>query len=554
MTGSEMMYDTDLGMAVIINETTIPDSDVFAALQAQHPEYATLTRWGSNLTSGGQRRGGITERDRYLTPNGIFDQFKIAQDAAESDDVVSGVLETTESLTFKSVSIECEDEKEEDVWNQIAKDIKLEDMFRQMWRETFIISQFYAGITWTSKNYSVKRKTEKGNRPKKSFGSLKVPSGVTIFDPLKIVPVGNIMFGQEKLAWIASRDEAEGVEKVLAGVNTSDLSVTNFISERYSPTRSEKKFLKELTGANMDNLFIMNGNNVFRHTSTRPDYMRLASVRMKAVFELLDLKNQLRQMDRSFLLGANNFIILVKKGSDAMPAKQHEVTALAGQIQSTSRVPVIVGDHRIEIEIITPPMENVLKPERYNGVDARIAARLYQILMTGNFSAGAKGDDSIKLVRVIAAGMEARRAAIAETVMTNVIKPIWEKNPGLTSEPSIMFNPQRIALDFDPNYANLLLDLRSGGDLSRQSLLSEFDFDQSAEARKRSREKELYDDIFEPTGLAAAKQEMQMQQKVAGRVQGGNSNGGGSNRQSARTGPPRGEGKPEGQSKDKKTE
>jgi len=42
-------------------------------------------------------------------------------------------------------------------------------------------------------------------------------------------------------------------------------------------------------------------------------------------------------------------------------------------------------------------------------------------------------------------------------------------------------------------------DLRDRGDVSRESVLDEMEFDQDAEALKRKREKEKYDKIFTPT-------------------------------------------------------
>lgn len=43
---------------------------------------------------------------------------------------------------------------------------------------------------------------------------------------------------------------------------------------------------------------------------------------MKSIFELLDLKQQLRQMDRAHLIGGSNFIVLMTMGDkDHYPAR-----------------------------------------------------------------------------------------------------------------------------------------------------------------------------------------------------------------------------------------
>jgi hypothetical protein len=80
--------------------------------------------------------------------------------------------------------------------------------------------------------------------------------------------------------------------------------------------------------------------------------------------------------------------------------------------------------------------------------------------------------------------------------MRKVIMPTFDLNDAFTERPDLMFYPKRIALDFDPALATYLLDLRDRGDLSRDSVLSEIDYDEASEAAKRQAEKEKYDEIF----------------------------------------------------------
>jgi uncharacterized membrane protein YgcG len=553
MSGSEIMVDPDLG-TVVLNDTDVSTDDVFSALSVQHPELAALTRWGQQVT-GAARQGGLFERDRFVTPDKIFEQFHVAFDAAQTDDVVSGILETTEALAFNKARIDCEDRDEEDFWNQVAEDLNLEERLREIWRELFIVSQCYVGVLWDRKSYRVRGKTTDGNKKRKEFKNMRVPAAMTILDPLKVVPVGNFLFGQERLVYVVDKVEGAAIDSVLAGRNTSDLAVSQLIDSRYEPDRTEASLITNYSGADTSNMFWLNPNRVFRITATRPDYMRFAEVRMKSVFELLDLKHQLRQMDRAHLIGGTNFIVLVKKGSDTMPAKQSEVNALAGQVRGAARVPVIVGDHRIEVEIITPKTDQTLEPTRYNGIDARITARLYQMFMTGNFAAGAKGDDSLKLARVVAKGMESRRQNIGRSLEDEIFTRAFKLNEKkLAERPVLNYIPRRISLEFDPNMTNFMLDLRDRGDVSRETLLGEVDINQEDEARKREREEEDgYDDIFKPTVVPFSGQpngggedESEGNNSPTGtpqgdgRAGGGSSGGGGTNRRSGESGPGRG--------------
>lgn len=522
---------------VILNETDVPNDDIMTALRTQNPEIAALMRWSQTIQSE-SRRGGIFERDMYTDPKNIFDEFRVAANAAENDDVVAGVVGATEALAFNKMSLECEDEDEENIWNQIAADMDFDSRLREMWRELFVVSQFYIAILWGKKDYKVEGRTPKGTRRKKEYKGLNVPVGLTLLDPLKVIPVGNMMFNQERLVYIAEELEAENFDKVLAGEETDDLIVSSLIEGRYQPGDLEKQKLKAITGANLDHLYYLKPENVFRHTETRPQYERFAKVRIRSVFELLDMKRQLRQMDRSFLLAGTNFIVLVTKGTDDRPATGKEIAQLATQVKMSARVPIIVGDHRINVEIITPKLDATLEPNRHNLIDSRITSRLYHILASGNYSSGMKGDDSIKISKVIARGMESRRHMMRRIIEAKIFKPTFEKNDSFkSSAPKLRFHPKRITLDFDSNIATYLQDLRDRGDISRDTMLEELDISQEQEALKRVREKENgFDDVFVPSFVpfsGTAPDEVnkgeQMQPGAAGRRRGGNKNGGGAN-------------------------
>ena len=513
------------GSVEILNETDVDTSAVMAALGGKlEAEIASITRWHADVRR--RRDGGLFDRDKYLNPEGIFEQFKVARKAAAEDDIVSGVIEATEALAFAKMSIECENEEEEDFWNQLAAELDVDSRLREQWRELVTLSQFYCAVWWKTKEYKVRGRTAGGNKKRKVFNRLAVPAGVTLLDPLKIVPVGNMWFNREQLAYIADFGETDIIDRVIRG-EAQDPMFKQLIVGPYTPTSSERQEFGEL-GIAADNLYLLNSENVFRHTETRSQYERFAKVRMMAVSELLDLKHQLRAMERAHLIGGTNFIVLIRRGTDQLPASPGEVQQLRTQVRTLSRLPVLVGDHRLSVDIVTPATDKTLDPARHNGIDARIAARLYQMFMTGNFSAGARGDDSIKLARVVARGLESRRHMMRRTWERRILLPTFERNPELTSLPKLRFHPKRVALDLDPAYVNFILDLRDRGDLSRETILEEADFSQSTEARRRQLEKDRYDDIFETVVPGApAPTSTPSDSRRAGRRGGGTKNGGG---------------------------
>jgi hypothetical protein len=498
------MVDAETGGAVpvLYNDSEVATKSVYEALRGPHPEVAEMVKWSMTThgDTGRGRMGSLFQRDRYITPDRLFDQFRVAYDAAESDDVVSGILDSTEALAFNRISFSAEDEDEEDIWNQILFDLDLETRLREMWRELFICSQFYAVTWWGTKSYKVRGKTPKGVARKKTFDNLAVPLGVTILDPTKVTPVGNLMFNQDQLAYVADRTEVDMLDAAVMNDPEADPVSRQIIMGKYAPTDMERRNLNKL-GINADWLYILNPVNVWRHTLTRSQYERFAKVRMKSVFELLDLKQQLRQMDRAHLIGGTNFIVLIKKGTDNIPAKPEEISQLRGQVTTVSRVPILVGDHRLSVEIVTPKMDLTLNQDKYAAVNSPISTRLYTMFMIHGGSGQPRSDDSVKLAKVIARGLESRRQSLGRTLQRRLVNPTVSANPGLTSIPSLRFHPNRIELDFDPATQTFIQDARDRGDLSRDTFLNELDFDQETEALNRMREARDFDHIFVPTNV-----------------------------------------------------
>lgn len=511
------------------SDVEVSDNDLRSAF-ASSPELRVLEPWIQSIASSNRRarRGGLFERDKYAGAKGVFEQFKVAREAAENDDIVSNILETTEALVLNKVRIECADDDEEDIWNQISKNMNLDARFREMWRELFTYSQYYVTMMWDEKTFKIDGQGPQ--RARRKTYTLKVPSAVSLLDPMKVIPVGDFLFGKDKLVYVANRAESTSIDDVIAGANTSDQVVRNLLTGKYSPSQEERNKISEIigTGVDLSHLYVLNPQLVWRHTATHPSYARFAPVRMKSVFELLDLKHQLREMDRTRLLGSTNFIILVRKGSKEKPATPGELASLNVSVRTVAQTPLIVGDHRLSIDMITPDMDATLDPARYNTIDSRIAARLYQIFHLGNFSAGTGKDDSLKLIRVVARGLESRRQMIKENLERNLLHPIFEQNKSLKCRPSIQFTPRSIALDFDANFLQIMMDLYFDGSISRDTILGVVDLRQEDEFFRREIEAEKYDKVMTPRDTPPGRK--------AGLL-GGNNNGGGLNPNSVKPNP-----------------
>jgi hypothetical protein len=483
--GNANTVEEELGVGVEVwNQTQVPTADVLRAMPANwRPLMDSLGRWAMDTRRRG-RAGNLFDRDKFVTPETVVGQMKLAYDAVESDDIVSNVLETTEALAFSKVDFFAEDPDEQDVYNQVAEDIDLDSRLREMWRELFAVSQFYCAIWWQTKTFKVSGK----NRKKQV--TIRCPKALSLLDPLKIVPVGMPLFNRERLAWVADRNEAESF-----GNARDDEILSRLILGPYTPTEQDKRQLQDAGFDQLDHLFELNPANVFRHTATRPQYQTFASVRMKSTFELLDQKQQLRSMDRAHLIGGTNFIVLVTQGSDQWPLKPEEFAHLNAAVRTVAQTPVLVGDHRLNVQIVTPQIDNTLKSERYDTVDVRLAQRLFQMFVRS--AGGDKSDKSEGLAKVVAAGMESRRKMLRRTLEAAVLRPMFEANDNLSTEPVMQFHPKSIALDFDANLATFMLSLREAREISRHTILSQFELSEAFEALMLEREKELYDDTFQ---------------------------------------------------------
>lgn len=446
--------------------------------------YRALAEWAEEPQSRTRRPSGIMNRDRFVTPTKVYEQMGMAYDASD-DDIVSQFLDTSEAIAFQKVSFDSDDEDQANIWNQMGKELNLDEFVRQAWRELSLVSQYYGVRNFARRTYRVKGKRDQ--REARKEYSLIAPQNLGFLDPTRVVPVSVDPFGNTQLAWLATDADKNLYKEVTEGPQNDDL-VAQLFAGPYQASKAEaKEFQKE--GIDVDNLMLLNPLMVWRHTLTKSTYERWARLRMKSIFPLLDLKHQVREMDRAFLLGGINFIVLVTRGTDALPAKTADVSETAQLVRTQAKSPIIVSDHRISIEIITPDLDNVLNEDKWGVLDARIMLRLW-----GGFGVdqGSNSDTLLTMARVIARGFSSRRHMMKRDIEKNIIDMTQRFNEEFDAETKLNFSPRRIELDFDATLMSVFQDLRDRGDLSRETFLQEFDFSQATEARRRKAEDEKY--------------------------------------------------------------
>lgn len=514
----EVGTDIDGTSVRFLNYSDIPDTEVLGSVRQVAFQ---LSQWVMAGQSPGRRgrSGGMLNREEFIVPDNPMYQMHMARKAVAHDDIVGGTADVTEGLIFQGVTWEGEDADTCDVFNQISTDIDLDAFLRAAYRELFTTGQVVATGWWERKTYKVRGRNpsptrplppapdpvtgivpkpdppKKGPKRKKEF-AVYAPTQLTILDSLRVIPVGNRLWGGDQLAWHGTQQEIEIWDSGLDSPSAGDPSMDQLIIGKYTPDPIEATELSGL-GIDPNRLLLLNPMRVWRHTLSRPSYAKWADVRLRSVFPLLDLKAQLREADRVTLVGAANYILLVRKGLKDEPAHQSELENLRRNFDVLAKLPVIISDHRLEIEIITPKQDYTLIREKYDVLDHRILSRVLGALTVAG--SGQRNESTVTIARMVARLLESRRHMLKRSLERNFARRIMDANPdaGFEEEPNLAFTPRRVQLDADQEISQLILALRQQKEISRESILEYVGFDQSVEANRRIVEAQMYDDIFE---------------------------------------------------------
>lgn len=453
-----------------------------------------LASW-VNTTRGGASRPSLFNRAAYVAPDNPYALMATAKNAVENDDIVSGTCDVTEGLMLQGLKWESEEPDDADVFNQISRDLNLDDFARTWHREDFTYSQAVIALWWDRKSYTVRGKTESGKKKKRTV-SIYCPVAATFLDPQKVVPLQPGPFGQDRLAWHATTEEFAAAQVPVG----QDPVLSNFTTGPVTVSKSEASYLQAI-GIDPKRLLGLNPEMVFRLTRTKSTYERWPSVRLKSTFPLLDLKHQLMEADRVNLVGSANYLLLVRQGSKEEPALQSEIDNLNENFKVVAKLPVIIGDHRLQIDIITPDQDNVLQQSKYDTIDSRILSRVMGALTVS--AGGQRNENSLTVARGIARQLENRRHMFKRALEERIARRVVEHpaNAGaFKSEPNLTFTPRNVQLDSDSELVRAILTLRTQKELSRESVLEYFGFDQSVEAQRREHEEDSgLDDIFQTT-------------------------------------------------------
>jgi hypothetical protein len=499
--GAEEMPDR----VIIDNRTPLPDQDIQEAVRDMFVENASLAGVERSTFQTYAAEGSMLARRRYQTPANVIDEIKLARSLAERDDDVAAVLGETIAIAFgEGFEHQGDDEATVELFTEMAKAkyMNLSHALQEMYRELLISSQVNTAILFTREtiNYTLQGSDR---RLSKSVAAPLI--GVLHAENIRVI--GNDMFGTGQLAYYPEQDRLRRwLEKyfnprtepaVKAQMGREDRVSANMFTGKVPQGLIEAESSNWGERWSADNLYFLNPKMVHRSTFPKGQW-KYPRPLLTRDFSLLEAKRLLNIMDYALLQGGSNFIVVAKKGSDKRPAQKEEIENLQNVVRTASKTGVIVGDHRLEFEVITPKMEALLAPEKRRLLGRKIVQGMLRIPEAAQEQPARSSTANPELeskARVITSDRKILKAHAEDYIYDE----IENRNPNVFKKgtPCIAF--PKIILQGTQFFTDYMLKLRDRGDIPRKWAVefAGFDFDAAVDQRKREIESGA-DEVLKP--------------------------------------------------------
>jgi len=478
--------------AIIFNETGLPGEAIEDAARTYFVEQASVGGIGRAPSTFGvysANQGSMLARTEYQTPTNVIEEIKLARELAERDDDVGAVVQSMIALAFgEGMENFHEDERTVSIFNSVAGEMNLDRVLRDLYREWLIAYQVttVSLFTRTAIEYTM-------------AGSTRQRSDLISWPRVGVLPAENIrvldndMFGTGTLAYVpdderlrewldeyfnpdttpARKAEMGRKDRVAANIFTGAVDV-----DPLSITSDADLILTH------GRVYTLNPRMVHRVTGSKGAW-KYPRPLLTRNFALLEAKRLLNLMDFALLQGGANFIVVAKKGSDQRPAHPTELNNLKEVVRRASRTGVIVGDHRLTFDVITPKLDELLNAEKRRLIGRKLARgllRLPELDDEGN-AEGTRLDAEF-IARVIADD----RLMLKRHIERTGYKETAKRNPSRIPRgaPKVWF--PRIILQGTQYFNDLVLKLRDRGDIPRQWAVEAGGFDFEAAVQQRQRE------------------------------------------------------------------
>jgi hypothetical protein len=482
---------------VIDNQTGLPDAEVRHAIQSYWVENAAL-QFGqpSSFQMYATNAGSMLAREPFKTPANVIEEIKLARQVADSDDDIKAALGQMIADAYgEGMENLHEDERSLALFNKISGHdiLNMDSLNRELMREWLITG----GVT-TLSLYERRRVSFRPSRDADNevTQQLAVPR-VGIIPAENIRVITNDVLNTGQLAYKVEQNGAleEWLREFFSDTTTparkaqmareEPIVAALFVGVHHVDWRDSDLF------ARGTELYLLNQRMVHRTTMERgaSPYPRPL---LTASFPLLEAKRLLNVMDYALLQGGTNYIVIAKVGSDKQPGQQPEVDALTEQVRVASRSGVLVGDHRINVEIVTPDLSELLNAEKRKLLGRKIAMGLMRIpeQVTGD-----GGNEGIRAELEMAQRViTADRQILKRHIEGHVYEQTVARNPSVFKRgaPNLWF--PRIILSGTKDFMAAVTSARDRGDIPRRWAVEALGYDYDAAVAERKRELERGDD------------------------------------------------------------
>ena len=493
---------------VVVNDTELPD----ALVQEAAAHWMTDTYFQENASLAGAQStfqtyvndGSLLARHRYRTPTNVIEEMKLARDLAERDDDVRSIIGGVIALAFEHIQHYAKDQKTLELFQEMAsaRRMNLEHVLEEMMREYLItttcttVKLFIPDILQHSTDDS---NGEYLANPTKTPVQVLTPRiGVLPGENIRVI--GSDLFGDHGLAYWPGDDPKlvkflqEFFDPKTTPARRNEMRKIDPVSTTLFIQPVEVQEQQAFLPGSSFVAYLMNPNMVHRTTMPK-GFWPYPRPLLAAVFPLLEAKRLLNIMDFALLQGAANYIVVAKKGSDQRPALPNEIVQLRELVRHLGRTGVVVGDHRLQFEILTPKLDDLLKAEKRDLISKHIAMALLRKPENVAQEGSALAETEVEWVaRVI----ESDRRKLIRHIEHFIYHDTVQANPTLFTQHPQIWAP-KIILRGTQYFTDLVLKLRDRGDIPRKYAVEAAGFNFGAAVAERQREVDAgIDDIMLP--------------------------------------------------------
>src|SRR5215831_494538 len=481
--------------AIIDNQTDLPGAAIQGVVEDRWTELAGL-QFGRPTTFQlySNYQTSMLARQPFKTPGNVIDEITLARTVADSDDDVAATIGLVSAISFgEGLTNHHRDETTLEFFNQMTAPTALDlvSVMEEMYREYLI-----AGSVTTLSIFTRQRMSYyplKSDEPVNA--QLQVPHvGIIPAENLRVIT--NDVLDEGELAYFTEDAQFkrwldEYLGPTTPGQRRAIMAMEEPITAALFVGRKEVPWDDSDINTRGKTVYLLNQRMV--HRSSMPKgAMPYARPLLTRNFALLEAKRLLNIMDYALLQGGTNYIVVAKKGTDALPAHQEEIDGLVGQVTHASRSGVLVGDHRLAIEVITPDLKELLNPSKRKLLGQKIAMAMLRQTEQNSSDAGTQGalNEMELLSRVVAAD----RGKMLRHAQATFYNDTANRNRSTFKLGAPTIWAPKIILAGAKDFWSQVLNARDRGDIPRRWSVEALGFDYDAGLAERERELARGDD------------------------------------------------------------